>query len=251
MFIGINFIFYYGTTFFVRSGIKDPYLISVLTNVVNVAATLPAFMLIERAGRRPLLIWGAFFLAVFQLVIAIAGVTLSVTNITGQRMLVAFVFLYVSAFAVSWGPIAWVLNAEMFPLAVRAKGISMTNACNWAVNFAIGYSVPYLVNEREAGGAGLGARVYFLWGSLSIFCCLYACRLCHSNVFPYLLTIFFAQISLFPRLKVFHLSRSICYSSIQLLAGQRAIVINSLLRVTSLFPITQPLKLRAIRKKHP
>ncbi|CAE6440575.1 unnamed protein product [Rhizoctonia solani] len=170
---GINFIFYYGTTFFVNSGIKDAYLINVLTNVVNVAATLPAFVLIDRMGRRSLLIWGAFFLCVFQLIIAIAGVTISIENAAGQRMLVAFVFLYVCAFAVSWGPVAWVLNAEMFPLAVRAKGLAMTNATNWAVNFGISYSVPYLVNNGP-NSLGLGAKVYFLWGGLSMFCCIYA-----------------------------------------------------------------------------
>ncbi|CAE6421175.1 unnamed protein product [Rhizoctonia solani] len=170
---GINFIFYYGTTFFVNSGISDPYLISVLTNVVNVVATFPAFVLIDRLGRRTLLIWGAFFLCVFQLIIAIAGVTIPVDNMAGQRMLVAFVFLYVSAFAVSWGPVAWVLNAEMFPLAVRAKGLAMTNATNWAVNFGISYSIPYLVNDGPQS-LGLGARVYFLWGSLSALCCVYA-----------------------------------------------------------------------------
>ncbi|KAJ1308989.1 hypothetical protein OPQ81_004671 [Rhizoctonia solani] len=170
---GINFIFYYGTTFFVNSGINNAYLISVLTNVVNVAATLPAFILIDRMGRRSLLIWGAFFLCIFQLIIAIAGVTISVDNAAGQRMLVAFVFLYVCAFAVSWGPVAWVLNAEMFPLAVRAKGLAMTSATNWAVNFGISYSVPYLVNKGPQS-LGLGARVYFLWGSLSMLCCIYA-----------------------------------------------------------------------------
>ncbi|CAE6531446.1 unnamed protein product [Rhizoctonia solani] len=170
---GINFIFYYGTTFFVNSGIKNAYLINVLINVVNVVATLPAFILIDRMGRRSLLIWGAFFLCVFQLIIGIAGVTISVENAAGQRMLVAFVFLYVCAFAVSWGPVAWVLNAEMFPLAVRAKGLAMTNATNWAVNFGISYSVPYLVNVGPQS-LGLGARVYFLWGSLSMLCCVYA-----------------------------------------------------------------------------
>lgn len=171
---GINFIFYYGTTFFVRSGINDPYLISVLTNVVNVVATLPAFVLIDRLGRRPLLIWGAAFLAIFQLIIGIAGVTIPATNMVGQRVLVAFVFLYVASFAVSWGPVAWVLASELYPLPIRAKGLSMTTATNWAVNFAIGYSVPYLVNDKSEGGAGLGAKVYFLWGSLSCFCCAYA-----------------------------------------------------------------------------
>jgi hypothetical protein len=117
------------------------------------------------------------------LIIAIAGVTIPVDNMAGQRMLVAFVFLYVSAFAVSWGPVAWVLNAEMFPLAVRAKGLAMTNATNWAVNFGISYSIPYLVNDGPQS-LGLGARVYFLWGSLSALCCVYACKLlsCSSMV---------------------------------------------------------------------
>ncbi|CCO28117.1 High-affinity glucose transporter SNF3 [Rhizoctonia solani AG-1 IB] len=61
----------------------------------------------------------------------------------------------------------------MFPLAVRAKGLAMTNATNWAVNFGISYSIPYLVNDGPQS-LGLGARVYFLWGSLSALCCVYA-----------------------------------------------------------------------------
>ncbi|KAG8683756.1 hypothetical protein FRC08_014096 [Ceratobasidium sp. 394] len=170
---GINFIFYYGTTFFVKAGISDPYLISVLANVVNVAFTLPAFVLIDRVGRRPLLICGALWMAICQLIIGAAGITISTSNATGQRVLVAFVFLYVAAFAMTWGPVAWVVNAELYPLAVRAKAMSMTGATNWAVNFGIGYSVPYLVNEGP-GNAGLGVKVYFLWGSLCLLCFVYA-----------------------------------------------------------------------------
>ncbi|KAG9104279.1 hypothetical protein FRC06_004029 [Ceratobasidium sp. 370] len=170
---GINFIFYYGTTFFVKAGISDPYLINVLANVVNVAFTLPAFVLVDRVGRRPLLIWGALWMAICQLIIGAAGITISTSNATGQRVLVAFVFLYVAAFALTWGPVAWVVNAELYPLAVRAKAMSMTGATNWAVNFGIGYSVPYLVNEGP-GNAGLGVKVYFLWGSLCLLCFVYA-----------------------------------------------------------------------------
>ncbi|QRV87794.1 Sugar (and other) transporter [Ceratobasidium sp. AG-Ba] len=170
---GINFIFYYGTTFFVSAGISDPYLISVLANVVNVVFTLPAFVLIDKVGRRPLLIWGALWMAIAQLIIGATGITVSTDNEVGQRVLVAFVFLYVAAFALTWGPVAWVVNAELYPLAVRAKAMSMTGATNWAVNFGIGYSVPYLVNEGP-GNAGLGVRVYFLWGSLCMLCFVYA-----------------------------------------------------------------------------
>jgi SP family sugar:H+ symporter-like MFS transporter len=158
-----------------RAGISDPYLISVLTNVVNVVFTLPAFVLIDRAGRRPLLIWGALCMAICQLIIGVTGVTVSTSNEAGQRLLVAFVFLYVAAFALTWGPVAWVINAELYPLAVRAKAMSMTCATNWAVNFAIGYSVPYLVNDGP-GNAGLGVKVFFLWGSLCLCCFVYACK---------------------------------------------------------------------------
>ncbi|KAG9121975.1 hypothetical protein FRC07_001827 [Ceratobasidium sp. 392] len=170
---GINFIFYYGTTFFFKAGISDPYLISVLINVVNVAATFPAFILIDKVGRRPLLIWGALWMAICQLIIGAAGITISTSNATGQRVLVAFLFLYVAAYANTWGPVAWVVNAELYPLAVRAKAMSMTGATNWAVNFGIGYSVPYLINEGP-GNAGLGVKVYFMWGSLCLFCCVFA-----------------------------------------------------------------------------
>ncbi|KAF8605370.1 general substrate transporter [Ceratobasidium sp. AG-I] len=170
---GINFIFYYGTTFFARSGIKDPYLISVVVNIVNVVSTFPAFPLIDRLGRRPLLIWGAVFMTIFQYIVGICGVTIPTDNVVGQRVLVAFVCLYIVSFALTWGSVAWVVNAEIFPLAVRAKAMSMTGASNWAVNFAIGYAVPYIVNDAP-GSAGLGVKVFFVWGSLCAFCGIYS-----------------------------------------------------------------------------
>ncbi|KAG8748964.1 hypothetical protein FRC12_013698 [Ceratobasidium sp. 428] len=108
-------------------------------------------------------------MAICQLIIGAAGITISTSNAQGQRVLVAFIFLYVAGYALTWGPVAWVVNAELYPLAVRAKAMSMTGATNWAVNFGIGYSVPYLVNEGP-GNAGLGVKVYFLWGSLCLFC---------------------------------------------------------------------------------
>lgn len=113
-------------------------------------------------------------MTVFQFIVAICGVTISIDNVTGQRMLVAFVCLYISSFALTWGTVAWVVNAEIFPLSVRAKAMSMTGASNWAVNFAIGYAIPYLVNDGP-GNAGLGVKVFFMWGSLCAFCGIYSC----------------------------------------------------------------------------
>ena len=63
--------------------------------------------------------------------------------------------------ASSWGPVAWVVTGELFPLKVRAKCLSMTTATNWLLNFAIAYSTPYMVNEGP-GYANLQSRVFFV-----------------------------------------------------------------------------------------
>jgi sugar porter (SP) family MFS transporter len=166
---GINFIFYYGTTFFMRSGITNSFIITIATNVVNVGMTVPGIWAVDKVGRRSLLIIGAVVMCVCEFIVAIVGVTVSVTNQSGQKVLIAFVCIYIGAFAATWGPIAWVVVGEIFPLAIRAKSMSMATASNWLWNFAIGYSTPYLVDEG-AGKAGLGAKVFFIWGGCCFLC---------------------------------------------------------------------------------
>ncbi|KAG6809742.1 hypothetical protein H0H92_014909 [Tricholoma furcatifolium] len=125
---GINFIFYYGTTFFQNSGIKNPFLISVATNIVNVFMTLPGIWGVERFGRRRLLLIGAAGMCICEFIVAIIGVTISVQNLAGQKVLIAFVCIYIAFFASTWGPIAWVITGEIFPLQVRAKAMSLASA---------------------------------------------------------------------------------------------------------------------------
>ncbi|KAF8637574.1 hypothetical protein AX17_002643 [Amanita inopinata Kibby_2008] len=161
---GINFIFYYGTTFFKNAHISDPFLITIATNIVNVFMTLPGLYGVERFGRRRLLLIGAAGMAVCEFIVAIVGVTVSTQNIAGQKVLIAFVCIYIAFFASTWGPIAWVITGEIFPLQVRAKAMSLSVASNWLWNFGIGYATPYLVN-KEKGSAGLEAKVFFIWGS--------------------------------------------------------------------------------------
>jgi hypothetical protein len=95
----------YGTTFFKRSGIQDPFLISIATNIVNVFMTLPGIWGIERFGRRRLLLIGAAGMCICEFIVAIVGVTVSVENLAGQRVLIAFVCIYIAFFASTWGPI--------------------------------------------------------------------------------------------------------------------------------------------------
>lgn len=92
---GINFIFYYGTTFFKNSHVGNPFLQTIATNVVNVGMTVPGIYFIDKVGRRNLLLIGAAGMLVCEYIVAIAGVTISVNNVAGQKVLVAFVCIYI------------------------------------------------------------------------------------------------------------------------------------------------------------
>ncbi|KIW15311.1 hypothetical protein PV08_05356 [Exophiala spinifera] len=164
---GVNFIFYYGTSYFTRSGISNPFVVSMITNIVNVVSTVPGLILVEKWGRRPLLLTGAIGMSVCQLIVASVGTALPDES-SANKALIAFVCFYIFFFASSWGPCAWVVTGEIFPLKARAKGLSITTSSNWLLNWAIAYSTPYLVNPGP-GNANLGSKVFFLWGG---FCCI-------------------------------------------------------------------------------
>ena len=154
---GINFIFYYGTQFFKRSGIEDPFLIQLATNIVNVGMTVPGIILVETWGRRPLLMAGSVVMAVSQLIVAIVGV--AATSHAANQCLVAFSCIFIAGFAATWGPLCWAICGESFALNVRLKSISLCTASNWLWNFGIGYATPYMVDSGK-GNADLGSKVF-------------------------------------------------------------------------------------------
>ncbi|KAH3169398.1 hypothetical protein KXW84_003918 [Aspergillus fumigatus] len=175
---GINFIFYYGTQFFKNSGFKNSFTISLITNCVNVGSTLPGLYAIEKWGRRPVLFWGAVGMCVSQFVVAIIGTTTTgqdahgviiVHNEPAQKAAIAFICFYIFFFASTWGPSAWVVTGEIFPLKIRAKSLSMTTATNWLLNWAIAYSTPYLV-DYGPGNANLQSKIFFVWGGCCFLC---------------------------------------------------------------------------------
>ncbi|WPH01045.1 Hypothetical protein R9X50_00388000 [Acrodontium crateriforme] len=166
---GVNFIFYYGTSFFTNSGIKNSFIVSMITSAVNVGSTFPGLYMVEAWGRRPLLLFGAIGMAVCQFIVAGVGTGVGIADLTGQKALIAFVCIYIFFFACSWGPCAWVVTGEIFPLKVRAKALSMTTASNWLLNWAIAYATPYMVDDGP-GDADLGAKVFFVWGGCCFIC---------------------------------------------------------------------------------
>ncbi|KAI0272609.1 general substrate transporter [Gloeopeniophorella convolvens] len=173
---GINFIFYFGTTFFTNAGIHNPFLISIATSTVNVGMTLPGIWGVERFGRRRLLIIGAVGMTVCEFIVAIVGSTTSESNQHAQSAQVALICFYIAFFASTWGPIAWVVTGEIFPLQVRAKAMSLSVAANWLWNWGIAYATPYLVDPGP-GNADLGTKVFYMWGT-TCFCCIIFAYFC-------------------------------------------------------------------------
>ncbi|KAJ5528403.1 hypothetical protein N7513_012562 [Penicillium frequentans] len=167
---GVNFIFYYGTTFFQNSGIKNSFVITLITSIINVVSTFPGLYMVEKWGRRPLLMFGAVGMCVSQLIVAIVGTAAS--SDVANKVLIAFVCIYIFFFACSWGPVAWVVTGELFPLKARAKCLSITTATNWLLNWAIAYATPYMVNSGP-GNANLKSKVFFIWGGFCFICAIF------------------------------------------------------------------------------
>lgn len=171
---GVNFIMYYGTTFFNGAGISNSFLISMIINIVNFISTFPALFVIEAWGRRKVLIWGAIAMAVCQLLIAsFSVVTGDTMRATANQILVVFICIDIFFFAASWGPVTWVITSEIYPLKVRAKSTSISTASNWLLNFGISYGTPYMVEEGH-GYADMGTRVFFVWGAFCVAAAVFA-----------------------------------------------------------------------------
>lgn len=106
-------------------------------------------------------------MCVCQFIVGSVGTASAQDNLSAQNASIAFVCIYIFFFASSWGPVAWVVTGELFPLKARAKCLSMTTASNWLLNWAIAYATPYMV---DADRANLQSKVFFVWGSFCFVC---------------------------------------------------------------------------------
>lgn len=153
-FVGINVIFYYSNVLWQAVGFDEgqSFQITVITSIVNILTTLVAIALIDKIGRKPLLLIGSAGMAVTLATMAgIFGTAEQVNNIpqlgdvTGPIALIA-ANLFVVAFGMSWGPVVWVLLGEMFPNRIRAAALGLAAAGQWAANWLITVTFPELRN---------------------------------------------------------------------------------------------------------
>ena len=169
--VGINIIFYYGEVLWKAAGATEQWAlrINLLTGLVNILATIPAIALIDRVGRKPLLLAGSTGMAVtlgaMAAVFATAGLDANGKPLLGHAAAVtglAAANLYIVAFAISWGPVMWVLLGEMFPNRMRGAALAVSGATNWVVNFTV--TVTFLVLMNAVGLAG----AYALYGLAAV-----------------------------------------------------------------------------------
>jgi len=164
-FVGINVIFYYSSTLWHSVGFSesDSFSITVATSVVNVLVTLVAIALVDRIGRKPLLIIGSAGMTITLAAMAWcfsqatgSGAALSLPSPWNMVALVS-ANAYVVFFGLSWGPMVWVLLGEMFPNRIRAIALAVAAAAQWIANFIITSSFPALAEMGLAFAYGLYA----------------------------------------------------------------------------------------------
>lgn len=151
-------------------------MISLIFTLVNVCSTPISFYTVEKFGRRPLLIFGALGMLICQFLVAIIGVTVGfnkthsnaagdavANNVSAVNAQIAFIAIFIFFFASTWGPGAWILIGEIFPLPVRSRGVALSTASNWLWNTIIAVITPYMVGTDKGN---LRSSVFFVWGGL-------------------------------------------------------------------------------------
>ncbi|MCA1221737.1 sugar porter family MFS transporter [Streptomyces sp. 8L] len=166
--VGINAIFYYSTTLWQSVGFSESssFTTSVITAAINVVMTVVAMLFIDRVGRRRLLTIGSIGMFLSLLLTAIAfsqqhgsGKSVSLPHPYGPLALVG-ANAFVVFFALSWGPVMWVMLAEMFPNRMRAMALAIGTASNWIFNFIVTFAF-----EPATKHVGLS----WLYGAFALF----------------------------------------------------------------------------------
>ena len=176
-FVGINVIFYYSTTLWQAVGFSesDSFTASVINGLINVLSTIVAILIVDKVGRRPMLIGGSIGMTITLGVMAIAfsqalpavtesgKTSVSLPGLWGPVALVA-ANLFVVSFAITWGPVVWVLLGEMFPNYLRAAALAVAAAAQWVANFLITVTFQSLASV----GLTLAYGLYTFFALLSL-----------------------------------------------------------------------------------
>jgi MFS family permease len=143
-----------------------------ITGVINVATTVPAVLIIDKVGRRPLLF--ASSAGMLATMVITGGVAARFQDDWTESpaagwACVVMIWLYIVNFAYGWGPCSWTLIAEVFPLSTRAKGTSIAASANWMNNFGVAYGVPSMLRAMDNWGLYIFFAVWLAIGVVFVY----------------------------------------------------------------------------------
>jgi SP family xylose:H+ symportor-like MFS transporter len=171
--VGINAVLYYAPLMFrnLGAGNDSALLQTVIVGAANMLSTLVAIVWVDRLGRKPLLIAGAACMAVTML---------SLGFLFGMKsqgaVALGFVVVYIVGFAMSWGPVVWVLLSEMFPGAIRGKAMAVAVAAQWIANLAVSWSFKILDGSTFLNALFNHGFAYYVYGLMSVLAGLFVWR---------------------------------------------------------------------------
>lgn len=169
-FSGANYFFYYGTSLFSSVGIQDSYITAIILGLVNFFSTFFGIYLVEKLGRKTCLLYGSILMFITMFIYAILGSFALVDSLGNERksvgaLMILFTCFYIFGFATTWGPVAFVVVSEIFPVRVKATSMAISTSVNWASNFLISLFTPFITNK-------IGFKLGFVFSGclfLSIF----------------------------------------------------------------------------------
>src|ERR1700760_613383 len=166
---GINTVIYYAPTLLQGAGLGNnaALLANVVNGVVNVGMTIVAIWLLDKVGRRPLLLSGTAGMAVGMVIVGCAFIGGSDLKGALAYVAIAGLLIYTGSFAIGLGPVFWLLIAEIYPLRIRGAAMSVASMANWGANFVV--TVSFLTLLSAISGVG----VFFLFGFLTLVALAY------------------------------------------------------------------------------
>ncbi|WP_443731364.1 D-xylose transporter XylE [Segatella buccae] len=171
--VGINAVLYYAPRIFKDMGMDNEMVFTVFMGVINILFTLVAVFTVERLGRKPLLICGSVGMALGAFGVAVTFGTPGLGMVTAASIMV-----YSASFMFSWGPICWVLIAEIFPNTIRGAAVAVAVAFQWIFNFIVSSSFVPMFNMHLTPGDDFGHWfTYGLYGLVCVLAALFVWRL--------------------------------------------------------------------------
>ncbi|MFT4074095.1 MAG: sugar porter family MFS transporter [Asticcacaulis sp.] len=169
-FVGINAVLYYAPLMFknMGSGTDTALLQTVIVGAANVLFTLVATVTVDRWGRKPLLILGAIMMAISM---ALLGYFFQ-THTEGTALLYAAIF-YIAGFALSWGPVVWVLLSEMFPNSIKGPAMAVAVAAQWISNYIVTASFKVVDGDTAINAIFNHGLNYYVYAGCSVLAALF------------------------------------------------------------------------------